>query len=196
MKNGAGHIRIPSNQLVGEMVLQPEQHSTEWQVPVRIVASDDGAPKMVIRDFLSPADALIEVRASNKRRLLQDVASRAAVALDLPADRICSELLRREELGSTGTGGGIAIPHARMPEIRKPFGMLVRLKQPIEFDAIDDQPVEIVFLLLLPAVSAGEQLTALAVVARKLRDAATIRRLRQAGDAAEFYQAMVAENSS
>jgi PTS system nitrogen regulatory IIA component len=139
------------------MLLQPEQHSTEWQVPARIVEFDDGAPKMVIRDFLSPSDALIAVRASDKRRLLQDLASRAAAALDLPADRIGSELLRREELGSTGTGGGIAIPHARMSGIKKPFGMLVRLKQPIAFDAIDDQPVEIVFLLLLPAASAGEQ---------------------------------------
>jgi PTS system nitrogen regulatory IIA component len=175
------------------MVLQPEQHSTESQHPFRIIISDDGAPKMVIRDFLSPADAPIEVRAPDKRRLLQDVASRAAAALDLPADRICNELLKREELGSTGTGGGIAIPHARMPEIKKPFGILVRLKQPIEFDAIDDQPVEIVFLLLLPAASAGEHLAALAVVARKLRDAATVRRLHQAGDAAELYRAMVEE---
>jgi nitrogen PTS system EIIA component len=161
-----------------------------------MVETDDSAPKMVIRDFLSPSDALIAVRAPDKRRLLQDLAGRAAVALDLPADRIGSELLRREELGSTGTGGGIAIPHARMSEIKKPFGMLVRLKQPIAFDAIDDQPVEIVFLLLLPTVSAGEQLTALAVVARKLRDTATVRRLRGAGDAAELYRAMVTEDGS
>jgi PTS system nitrogen regulatory IIA component len=151
---------------------------------------------MVIRDFLSPADALADVRASDKRRLLQELASRAAAALDLPADRICSELIKREELGSTGTGGGIAIPHARMPEIKKPFGMLVRLKHPIKFDAIDDQPVEIVFLLLLPVAPAGEQLAALAIVARKLRDAERVRRLRDAGDAAELYRAMVLERSS
>jgi PTS system nitrogen regulatory IIA component len=151
---------------------------------------------MVIRHFLSPVHVLTDVRACDKRRLLQDLASRAAVALDLPADRICSELLRREELGSTGTGGGIAIPHARMSEIRKPFGMLARLEQPIAFDAVDDRPVEIVFLLLLPVVSAGEQLTALAVVARKLRDAATIRRLRQAGDAAELYRAIATDDGS
>jgi nitrogen PTS system EIIA component len=151
---------------------------------------------MVIRDFLSPADALVDVSASNKRRLLQELASRAAAALDLSADRICSELLKREELGSTGTGGGIAIPHARMPEIKKPFGMLVRLKQPIKFDAIDNQPVEIVFLLLLPVASAGEQLAALAIVARKLRDAECVRRLRDAGDAAQLYRAMVNERGS
>jgi PTS system nitrogen regulatory IIA component len=151
---------------------------------------------MVISDFLSPADALVDVRASNKRRLLQELASRAAAALELPADRICSELLKREDLGSTGTGGGIAIPHARLPEIKKPFGMLVRLKQPIAFDAIDDQPVGIVFLLLLPVASAGEQLAALAVVARKLRDARCVRRLRDAADAAELFQAMVVDHSS
>jgi PTS system nitrogen regulatory IIA component len=151
---------------------------------------------MVISDFLSPADALVDVRASNKRRLLQELASRAAAAIELPADRICSELLKREDLGSTGTGGGIAIPHARMPEIKKPFGMLVRLKQPIAFDAIDDQPVGIVFLLLLPVASAGEQLAALAVVARKLRDARCVRRLRDATDAAGLFQAMVVDHSS
>jgi PTS system nitrogen regulatory IIA component len=151
---------------------------------------------MVIRDFLSPADALVDVRASNKRRLLQELASRAAAALDLPADRICSELLKREELGSTGTGGGVAIPHARIAEIKKPFGMLVRLKQGIKFDAIDDQPVEIVFLLLLPVASAGEQLAALAVVARKLRNAQCVRRLRDAPDAAELYRTMILEPSS
>jgi PTS system nitrogen regulatory IIA component len=148
---------------------------------------------MVISDFLRPENALTDVRAANKRSLLQELANRAAAALALPPDRIYSELSKREQLGSTGTGGGIAIPHARMPEIQKPFGILIRLKQAIAFDAIDNQPVRIVFLLLAPATSAGEQLAALAVVARKLRDPTTIRRLDAANDSAQLYQAITSE---
>jgi PTS system nitrogen regulatory IIA component len=88
-------------------------------------------------DFLQPAHALINVRATDKATLIQNLASRAATALDVPADRISAELLKREALGSTGTGGAIAIPHARMPQLKKPFGMLVRLQNPIYFNAID-----------------------------------------------------------
>lgn len=148
---------------------------------------------MDIKDFLSPNHAMVDVRASDKARLLQELAAQAATALNVAADRISIELLKREELGSTGTGGGVAIPHARMPEVKKPFGMLVRLRQAIKFGAIDGQPVDIVFVLLLPATSAGEQLNALASVARKLRDAASLHRLRSAADGAELYTAMVQE---
>lgn len=146
---------------------------------------------MDIKDFLSPDHALIDIRASDKAGLLQDLSSRAALALNLAADRIAAELLKREELGTTGTGGGIALPHARMPEVTRPFGMLVRLKRPMDFDAIDNQPVDIVFLLLLPAAPEGDQFQALASVARKLRDPSSLQRLRDAADAAELYRAMV-----
>jgi PTS system nitrogen regulatory IIA component len=76
---------------------------------------------------------------------------------------------KSEELGCTGFGGGVSIPHACFQKVKKPFGVMVRLKQPIEFDAIDGQPVDIVFLLVLPAASQLDQLNALATVARKLR---------------------------
>jgi PTS system nitrogen regulatory IIA component len=143
---------------------------------------------MDIRDFLLPEHAMVDVRASDKAALLQELAERAAQALNMPANRIATELLKRENLGSTGTGGGVAIPHARMPDVEKPFGMLVRLRQAIKFEAIDDQSVDIVFLLLLPATSAGEQLNALASVARKLRDPAALLRLRNATDGNAFYR--------
>jgi len=146
---------------------------------------------MDIKDFLSPGDAIVDVRLADKARLLQELAERAAAALNLSADRIASELRKREDLGSTGTGGGVAIPHARMAEVKKPFGLAVRLRQPIDFDAIDGKPVDVVFLLLLPAAAAGEQLNALASVARKLRDPASLRRLRRAADGAALYGAMV-----
>jgi PTS system nitrogen regulatory IIA component len=149
-----------------------------------------GRQTVDIKDFLSPDCVFADVRTSDKVALLQELAKRAAVPLNLQAGRISTALLTREELGSTGTGGGVAIPHARMAEVMKPFGMLARLAQPINFDAIDDQPVDIVFLLLLPNSSAGRQLSALASVARRLRDPVTLRQLHQATDGPTLYRAM------
>ena len=146
---------------------------------------------MKISDFLSPSDTMVDVRASKKSQLLQELAQKAASTLNLPADDIASELLKREELGSTGTGGGVAIPHARIQAVMKPLGILVRLRQPIDFDAIDGQPVDIVFVLLLPANTEGEQLGTLAAVARKLRVSDDLARLRRAKNASELYQAVV-----
>jgi PTS system nitrogen regulatory IIA component len=118
------------------------------------------------------------------------LAQRAADTLKLPAEVISSALLKREELGSTGTGGGIAIPHARIPCLNKPFGVLVRLRQPIDFDAIDDQPVDLLFLLLLPPESNKEQLNALAFVARILRNLETVRSLRHARNSTDLFAVM------
>ena len=109
-------------------------------------------------------------------------------ALNLSADAVASEIEKRDELGSTGIGGGVSIPHARFREVKKAFGLLVRLKQPIEFDAIDGQPVDIVFLLVLPAASQLDQLNALAAVARKLRDREVLRSLRAATSGTELYR--------
>jgi PTS system nitrogen regulatory IIA component len=92
---------------------------------------------------------------------LQEFAAKAAASLNLRVDQIAPYLLKREELGSTGVGGGAAIPHARLPDLHWPYGLLAKLKQPIEFDAIDEQAVDIVFLLLLPANAEIRQLGAL-----------------------------------
>jgi PTS system nitrogen regulatory IIA component len=146
---------------------------------------------MDIKDFLSAKDIIIDVRASDKAGLLQELSRQAAVSLNLPADVLSSDILKRENLGSTGMGNGVAIPHARTPDLKKPFGILARLKKPIDFDAVDSEPVDLVFFLLLPVASSGEQLSALACVARKFRVPATIRHLRRATDAAELYRAMV-----
>jgi PTS system nitrogen regulatory IIA component len=144
---------------------------------------------MEIKDFLSPDNALTKVRAPDKTRLLQDLAARAASALNLDANLVSIELLKREALGSTGTGDGVAIPHARIPDLTRPFGILVRLRHAIDFEAIDGKPVDIVFLLLLPQ-SQGDPLNALASVARKLRDPAAVRRIRNAADERELYDAI------
>jgi PTS system nitrogen regulatory IIA component len=145
---------------------------------------------MEIKEFLLPADTLIKAHGTDKARLLQELAARAAAALNLDAKLISTELLKRENLGSTGTGGGVAVPHARLPDLKQPFGTLVRLKHAIDFDAIDGNPVDIVFLLLLPAEPPGDALNALASVARRLRDPESLRRLRGAADDAELYRAI------
>jgi nitrogen PTS system EIIA component len=145
---------------------------------------------MKIADLLSPTDVMIDVRASNKRLLLQEFAAKAAGDLDLDVDQIAPYLLKREELGSTGIGRGVAIPHARLPDVQRPYGLLARLKQPIEFDAIDGQAVDIVFVLLLPAAAENEQIGALALVARTLRPPENLARLRSAKNTSELYAAI------
>jgi PTS system nitrogen regulatory IIA component len=145
---------------------------------------------MEIKEFLTPSDVLVGVRMSDKTRLLQDLCRRAASILKIDADKITADILKREELGSTGLGGGVAIPHARIADVKKPFGLLARLKSAIEFDAIDRQPVDLIFLLLLPTAPAGEQLNALALVARTLRDADTTRNARRAADPTGLYAAV------
>ena len=145
---------------------------------------------MDIKEFLAPSDVFVGIRASNKTLLLEDLCRRAASALKVDADKITTDILKREELGSTGVGGGVAIPHARIADVKKPFGLLARLKSAIEFDSIDHQPVDLVFLLLLPTASAGEHLNALALVARKLRDTDIMHSARRAADPSGLYAAV------
>src|SRR5882672_12587358 len=145
---------------------------------------------MKISDLLSPNDVMIDIRTSNKRLLLQELAARAAASLGLNVDQIAPYLLKREELGSTGIGRGVAIPHARLPDVHRPYGLLAKLKAPIEFDAIDGQAVDIVFVLLLPAVAENGQIGALAQVARTLRPAENLARLRAARNTTELYSAI------
>ena len=145
---------------------------------------------MQIKDFLRPESVEIDVESSDKSGLLRHLGARAASALALPVAAVSNELEKRDELGSTGIGGGVSIPHARFREVKKPYGLLVRLKHPIEFEAIDGQPVDLVFLLLLPASSQLDQLNALAAVARKLRDPGVLARLRSAKSASELFKAI------
>ena len=145
---------------------------------------------MKIPDLLSPTDVMIDVRASSKPLLLQELAAKAAAGAGLDIDHIASHLLKREELGSTGIGKGVAIPHARLPGLARPYGLLAKLKQPIEFDAIDGQAVDIVFVLLLPAAAEHEQIAALALVARALRSAVKLAQLRGAKNKSELYAAI------
>jgi PTS system nitrogen regulatory IIA component len=145
---------------------------------------------MKVSEFLFSTDVMVDVRASQKQQLLKELAQKIAPTAGLSADVINSELLKREDLGSTGTGGGIAIPHARIPGLVKPRSFFVRLKQPIDFDAIDGQRVDLVFVLLLPQNAGGEHLGALASVARKLRTPEVVARMRDALTPVELYAAV------
>jgi PTS system nitrogen regulatory IIA component len=145
---------------------------------------------MKISDFLAPSRVQIDLRVSDKTKLIRELAQRAAGAAGLSADAIVAALAQREALGSTGLGGGVAIPHARFAELKQPFGMVARLRKAIAFDAIDGQPVDVVFALLLPREQTSQQLNALANVARALRDPVTIRKVRSAARGAEIYAAL------
>jgi PTS system nitrogen regulatory IIA component len=145
---------------------------------------------MNIKDFLSAADVTMDVRAVDKAGVLKELAARAAAALNLPAAMVAREIGKRDQLGSTGIGHGAAIPHARLREVEKPFALLARLKSSIEFEAIDGEPVNLVFLLLLPAASQLDQLNALAAVARKLRDGEVLDKMRSATSTTELYRAV------
>jgi PTS system nitrogen regulatory IIA component len=145
---------------------------------------------MKISGLLAPTDVMIDVWAPNKGQLLQEFAARAAAGVALPVDQVASWLLKREELESTGIGKGVAIRHARLPALQRPHGLLAKLKQPIEFDAIDGQAVDIVFVLLLPATAENEALAALALVARTLRSSENLARLRAAKNSSELYSAI------
>lgn len=139
---------------------------------------------MTIADFLAPADVLVGLRSQNKRALLEHLSKRAAETLALPPDDLLAALLHRENLGSTGVGEGVAIPHARFEALTHPHGILARLREPIPFGAVDDRPVDLVFLLVLPAGGPPTHLNALAAVARRLRDRNVAAAMRQARDAA------------
>jgi nitrogen PTS system EIIA component len=135
---------------------------------------------MKISDFLSPTRVMLDVWASDKTGLLRELSCQAAAEAGLDADETAAQIAKREALGSTGVGNGMGLPHARPPGLKAPFGLLVRLRRPIDFEAVDDQPVDIIFLLLLPEAAYGEQLNALACVARALRDPGTLQRIRVA----------------
>jgi PTS system nitrogen regulatory IIA component len=130
---------------------------------------------MKIQEFLAPADAMIGVKADDKNSLLRNLSRHAASSVGASFEQIATEILKREALGSTG------------------IGLLARLRHPIDFDAIDAKPVDLVFLLLLPVAPHGEQLNALASVARLLRRTETLRELRRAASGDELYRAITAE---
>ncbi len=128
------------------------------------------------------------LKAGSKKQLLQELAQTAALATGIDDRVIFDTLLQRERLGSTGVGLGVAIPHGKFQNLPGITGIFARLAKPISFDAMDDEPVDIVFALLAPEGSGADHLKALSRIARLLRDPDTIARLRNLTTASELYE--------
>ena len=127
----------------------------------------------MLSDLLAPTAVLPALKVNGKKQAIQELAEKAAQLTGLPEREIFDTLLQRERLGSTGVGNGIAIPHGKLPKVDKLFGLFARLERPIDFDALDGEPVDLIFLLLAPESAGADHLKALARVARVLPDPAT-----------------------
>ncbi len=141
----------------------------------------------MLSDLLAPDAVLPTLKVNSKKQAIQELAEKAAELAGLPEREIFETLLQRERLGSTGVGNGIAIPHGKLPKIGRLFGLFARLERPIDFDALDSEPVDLVFLLLAPEAAGADHLKALARVARILRDPQTAAKLRATRDGAALH---------
>jgi PTS system nitrogen regulatory IIA component len=150
---------------------------------------------MLLSDFISSDSVVASLKAKTKKQLLQDLSARAARLTGLRERDIFDVLLQRERLGSTGLGHGIAIPHGKIAGLKRIVGIFARLAEPVDFDAVDGQPVDIVFLLLAPEGAGADHLKALARISRLLREGSAVDKLRASRDAAALY-AVLTENEA
>jgi nitrogen PTS system EIIA component len=151
---------------------------------------------MEIIDLLTPRSVIATLRVGNKKQALQEIARRAAGVTGVSDRRVYEVLNEREKCGSTGIGKGIAIPHGKLAELTRLYGLFARLERPIPFEAIDDQPVDLMFVLLAPADAGAEHLRALARVSRLLRDAATCQKLRGTDNADALFALLTDRSES
>jgi len=151
---------------------------------------------MEISDLLAPSGVIANLKAASKKQALRDLAARAAKLTGVPERTIFDTLLERERLGTTGVGHGIAIPHGKLPGLEKLHGLFARLEHPIDFDAIDDIPVDLVFVLLAPESAGADHLKALARVSRLLRDRAVCEKMRGTDNAEALYALLTEPTAS
>lgn len=142
---------------------------------------------MDLSDLFTPDRVFHDFRAASKKQLLLEMSTLAARPTGIGDREIFESLLERERLGSTGVGQGVAIPHAKLPGLAGLFGFFAKLESPIDFEAIDDRPVDLVMLLLAPDTSGADHLKALARVSRLLRNQSVCEKLRASADVAELY---------
>jgi PTS system nitrogen regulatory IIA component len=150
----------------------------------------------MLSDLLLPGAVIPTLKVGNKKQAIQELAARAATFVDVPEREIFETLLQRERLGSTGVGNGIAIPHGKLTRITNLFGMFARLERSIDFDALDSEPVDLVFLILAPEGAGADHLKALARVARVLRDQSTAQKLRATRDPAALHAVLTQPSAS
>jgi nitrogen PTS system EIIA component len=142
---------------------------------------------MDLSDLIEVPAILPALKANSKKQLLQLLAEKAAAVTGLPEREVFDTILQRERLGSTGVGNGIAIPHGKLPGVQGITGVFARLEAPVDFEALDDQPVDLVFLLLAPEGAGADHLKALSRIARVLRDGETVSKIRGTRDAAAIH---------
>jgi PTS system nitrogen regulatory IIA component len=150
---------------------------------------------MEFTDFMTPESVVAGLRATSKKQALQELAKKAAEISGAEERLILEVVMERERLGTTGVGGGIAIPHGKLAGLKRLFGVFARLEKPIDFEAIDEQPVDLIFLLLAPEGAGADHLKALARVSRLLRDRRVCEKLR-GSDRAEALFALLSEHAA
>jgi nitrogen PTS system EIIA component len=147
---------------------------------------------MPLNELLAPKGVVSALKASDKKEAIQGLAARLGALIQRDPNEIFEILLQRERLGSTGIGGGVAIPHAKLPNLVKIVGVFARLHKPIDFDALDGEPVDLVFALLAPEQAGADHLKALARIARLLRDPHVAEKLRSVTDSDQMFAVLTA----
>jgi PTS system nitrogen regulatory IIA component len=140
-----------------------------------------------LSDLISVEAVLPALKVNSKKQALQELSERAAAVSGLSAREIFDSILQRERLGSTGVGNGIAIPHAKLAKAQQIFGLFARLERPVDFDAQDGTPVDLMFMLIAPESAGADHLKALSRIARAVRDPNFTARLRATRDASALY---------
>jgi PTS system nitrogen regulatory IIA component len=151
---------------------------------------------MPITDLVAPNAIIPGLRVNTKKQVLHELAARAAALTGQNERAIFDVLMQREKLGSTAVGNGIAIPHGKLPTLSRLFGLFARLERPVDFESLDGQPVDLLFLLLAPEGAGADHLKALARVARLLRDPAMAHKLRASHDAEALYAVLAMPSAS
>jgi nitrogen PTS system EIIA component len=151
---------------------------------------------MLLTDLVATNAIIPTLKVNSKKQILQELAAKAAELSGQSERTILETLQQREKLGSTGVGDGIAIPHGKLPKLAKLFGVFARLDRAVDFEALDSQPVDLVFLLLAPETAGADHLKALARVARLLRDPDVARKLRDSRDAEALYAVLAMPSAS
>jgi PTS system nitrogen regulatory IIA component len=151
---------------------------------------------MDISDLILPESVVANLRVTSKKQALQELAKKAAELTGQPERALFEVLMERERLGTTGVGHGIGIPHGKLPELDRLYGLFARLETPIDFDAIDEHPVDLIFVLLAPETAGADHLKALARVSRLFRDRAVCEKLRGTDSAEAIYALLTQSQAS
>jgi PTS system nitrogen regulatory IIA component len=151
---------------------------------------------MPLTDLVTPGAIIPALKVNGKKQAIQELSARAAKLTGQNERLIFETLTQREKLGSTGVGAGIAIPHGKLPKLEKIFGLFARLERPIDFESLDGQPVDLIFVLLAPEGAGADHLKALARIARLLREADVVAKLRDTRDADAIYTVLTMQSQA